>query len=65
MEGRGRGLIKGTMPAFAWRDWENPRKTSVTTYGLRAEIWKRDFRNMKLDVNHSSTAFGQLCVRFS
>jgi hypothetical protein len=29
------------IPAFAWRDWGKPWKTSVRKVGLRAEIWIR------------------------
>jgi hypothetical protein len=32
LEGRGSGQISGTIPAFAWRDWGNPRK-------LGQDIW--------------------------
>jgi hypothetical protein len=50
MEGSGRGLIWGTIVAFAWRDWGKPSKTSVRIAGLRADIWIRDLQNMKQKV---------------
>jgi hypothetical protein len=46
MEGIGRGLIKGTIPAFAWRDWGKARKT-LNRAGLRANILTRDLSNKK------------------
>jgi hypothetical protein len=47
MEGSGRGLMKGTISAFDWKDWGNPRKLSVGIADLRAEVWTRDLPNMK------------------
>jgi hypothetical protein len=44
VEGRGRGLIT---PAFAWRDWEKPRKSSVGMANLRAETLTREIPNAK------------------
>jgi hypothetical protein len=39
MEGSGRGLIRGAIPAFYWKNWGKPRETLVRITGLRAEIW--------------------------
>jgi hypothetical protein len=39
--------FKGTFPAFDWRDWGKTQKGSVTTAGLRAEIWTQDLPNTK------------------
>jgi hypothetical protein len=47
MGGSGRGLILSTIPAFAWRDWGKPRKTSVRITNIRAEILTQDLQNMK------------------
>jgi hypothetical protein len=38
MKVSGRGLIEGTMLAFAWRDREKSRKISVMLARIRAEI---------------------------
>jgi hypothetical protein len=35
----------GTIPAFAWRDWEKPRQKSARIACLRAEIRTRDLPN--------------------
>jgi hypothetical protein len=35
----------GNIPTFTWSDWGRPRKTSVMTAGLRAEIWTRHLMN--------------------
>jgi hypothetical protein len=45
VERSGRG--RGTIPAFAWRDWAQPWKTSVRIVSLTAEIWIRDLPNTK------------------
>jgi len=39
VEGSGRRLIYGTIPAFAWRDWGKPQKASsrYPAYGPRLE----------------------------
>jgi hypothetical protein len=47
MEASGRGLIWGTIPKFAWRDWGKLRKSSVAIPGLRTETWTRDLPNTK------------------
>jgi hypothetical protein len=47
IEGSGHGLIYGTSPAFAWRDWEKKQKSSVRIAGLWAKIWNRDLLNTK------------------
>jgi hypothetical protein len=49
MEGSDRGLIKGTITAFAWRDWGKSRKILISMAGLRAEIWTRYIPNTKQD----------------
>jgi hypothetical protein len=41
--------MKGTIPAFDWKDWRKWRETSVTTAGLRAEMWTRDLQNTERD----------------
>jgi hypothetical protein len=38
--GSGRGLIWGTIPAFAWWDWRKPRKTSVGIAGRQGRDLK-------------------------
>jgi hypothetical protein len=38
VEESGCDLIVDIIPVFALRDWEKPRKNSVSTDGLRAEI---------------------------
>jgi hypothetical protein len=38
--GSGRGLIWGTIPAFAWWDWRKPRKTSVSIAGRQGRDLK-------------------------
>jgi hypothetical protein len=45
MEGSGRGLIQGTAPEIAWRDWGKPRRTSVKIGGLWADICSRNHPN--------------------
>jgi hypothetical protein len=35
VEGSGRGLFQCTIPIFAWRDREKPRKPSVSIAGIR------------------------------
>jgi hypothetical protein len=39
------GLIQGTIPEFACRDWGKPENISVTIAGLRVEIWTCDLPN--------------------
>jgi hypothetical protein len=39
--GSGRGLIVMYYPAFAWRDWGNPRETSIRIAGRRGRDWTR------------------------
>jgi hypothetical protein len=34
-----------TIPPYAWKDWGNPRKTSIRIADLRVEIWTRDLPN--------------------
>jgi hypothetical protein len=41
-----RGLISGTIPAFIWRDWENPQTISDCPSPGR-EIWTRDLPKSK------------------
>jgi hypothetical protein len=36
-----RGLIWGTISAFAWKEWEKSRKPEVRIACVRAEIWTR------------------------
>jgi hypothetical protein len=57
-KGSGRGLIPGTISAFAWRKWGKPRKPSVRIAGLRAEIWIRTSRIRSRSDNNSNTTFG-------
>jgi hypothetical protein len=47
MEGSGRGIISGTVPAFVWRGWGESRKASVRKTGLVAEILNRVFQITK------------------
>jgi hypothetical protein len=47
VEGSGRGLISGAIPAFSWREWGKPLKTRIRTAGLRDEVWTRDLPSMK------------------
>jgi hypothetical protein len=47
MKGSGRGLNQGTIPAFFWKDWWKPRKTSVRLDGYRTEISTQDLPNTK------------------
>jgi hypothetical protein len=49
MEGSDHDLILGTISAFAWRYWGQPRKSLVTTANLRAKIWNQDLPNTKLE----------------
>jgi hypothetical protein len=37
VEGTGRGLIKGTIPAFGWSDWGRPRETQSGYPGFEPE----------------------------
>jgi hypothetical protein len=46
MEGSGRGLIWGNIPAFM-EGLRKLRKTSVRIPGLRAEIWTQNLPNTK------------------
>jgi hypothetical protein len=45
--GAGRGLIWGTIPVFAWKDWEKSRKASVSIVGVCAEVRTRDLPDTK------------------
>jgi hypothetical protein len=47
VEGRGRGKIWDTLPAFVWRHWEKLRKLSDKSADLWLEIWIEDITNMK------------------
>jgi hypothetical protein len=47
VEGSGRGITEGIIPAFTRRDWEKTSNASVRIADLRTEIWTRDFQNMK------------------
>jgi hypothetical protein len=53
VEWKGRSLIWGTVPEFAWRNWEKSREISVRIDGLQAEIWIQSRTN-----THSTAAFG-------
>jgi hypothetical protein len=44
VEGSGRGLFAGTIPAVAWRDWQEPRETSLWIASVPAEIQTRYIR---------------------
>jgi hypothetical protein len=47
VEGSGRDIFWRIFPAFTWRDWGKPRKTSGKIACLRAEIWTRDISHTK------------------
>lgn len=46
VEGRGCGLMSGTVPVFFWRDWCKSQKT-VRNLGLQVDILTRDLPNTK------------------
>jgi hypothetical protein len=56
MERSGRDLIYSIIPVFAWRDWQKPRKSSVSIASFQAEIWTRDLPNRS--ANHSAETLG-------
>jgi hypothetical protein len=35
-------LVWGTIPVFAWHDWDKPQRTSVKTAHLWTEIWTQN-----------------------
>jgi hypothetical protein len=37
---------RGSFPAFAWRNWRKPRRTSVRIAGILSEIRAEDLRNI-------------------
>jgi hypothetical protein len=47
VEGSGRGLMQGIIPAIALNGWEKPRKPAVMVAGLQADIWTQDLPNTK------------------
>jgi hypothetical protein len=57
-EESGRGLIWGAIPVFAWRDWGELRRNSVTVAGLQVgRELDRNIPNTNKSVNHSTTTF--------
>lgn len=46
--------------AFAWRDWEKSRKTSIGILSFLAEIWTNNIRIRRCSTNHSTVAFGNI-----
>jgi hypothetical protein len=52
-----RNLNWGAISAFAWRDWGEPRYTSVRIACVRAETGTLDLR-IRRSANHSTMAFG-------
>jgi hypothetical protein len=57
LKGCGRTLSRPYLryyPAFSWKEWGKPRKTSVRIAGLHADIWTRDLPNTK-----KGTIFGK------
>jgi hypothetical protein len=45
------------LPAFAWRDWGKPRKTSFRIAGLRADYPSRKSLIRRRSANHSKVKF--------
>jgi hypothetical protein len=57
----GRGLIEGTVTAFAWKDEGKPRDASVRVASIRTKTSLLRSRS----VNHSATAFDGDCASWS
>jgi hypothetical protein len=65
VEGSGRGLIAGTIPAFGWRDCGKPQtpRPAYPVFGLRFE--SRTSRIQTSDVYHSTITSGTIYVEMS
>jgi hypothetical protein len=63
LEGNFRGSNRGTILAFAWRDWAEPRRSSVRIVGFPTEIQTQHLPNIGLDCYLCSNLLGYVFVK--